>query len=142
MVEQRRVTDHPPFSADIDTMIAAEDDPKQRAFLIVLNNINKSLVANTETIRDVSDKLEHHLEHFEQHTKDDEALRNKGLGAWKVLSVVIGLIQCLGLLIWNNAREELKDIHLAIQKEQVQLMQLESRVLFVEKVNGNGGSKK
>lgn len=136
MAEQtRRATDHPPFSADIDTMIAQEDDQKQRAFLIVLNNINKSLLANTETIRDVSDKLETHLQHFEQHTKEDEALRNKGLGAWKVLSVVIGLIQLAGLAIWNNAREELKDIHLALQKEQVQLMQLESRVLFVEKIS-------
>lgn len=131
----RRLTDHPPFTADIDSMIAAEDDPKQRAFLIVLNNINKSLVANTGTIRDVSDKLETHLAHFEQHTKEDEALRNKGLGAWKVLSVVIGLIQLAGLAIWNNAREELKEIHVTLQKEQVQLMQLESRVLFVEKIN-------
>lgn len=131
----RRLTDHPPFTADIDSMIAAEDDPKQRAFLIVLNNINKSLVANTETIRDVSDKLETHLANFEQHTKEDEALRNKGLGAWKVLSAVIGLVQLAGLAIWNNAREELKEIHVTMQKEQVQLMQLESRVLFVEKIN-------
>jgi len=136
------MTDNAPFTADIDAMIAQEDDSKQRAFLIVLNNINKSLVANTETIREVSDKLEQHLEHFDKHTREEEALMNKGRGAWRVATWVIGIAQVIGLGIWVQAREELKDIHLALQKEQVQLMQLESRVLFVEKVNGNGGSKK
>lgn len=127
-------------SLDIEQMILQEDDQKQRAFLIVLHSINKSLIANTETIRDVSEKLETHLENFEKHTKEDDALRNKGLGAWKVLSVVIGLVQVLGLLIWNAARDEIKDIHLALQKEQTMLMQLESRVLFVERTHG--GEKK
>lgn len=128
------MTDNAPFTADIDAMIAQEDDSKQRAFLIVLNNINKSLVANTETIREVSDKLEQHLEHFDKHTREEEALMNKGRGAWRVATWVIGIAQVIGLGIWVQAREELKDIHQAVSKSQIQLMQLESRVLFVEKV--------
>ena len=127
-------------SLDIEQMILSEDDPKQRAFLIVLNSINRSLIANTETIREVSEKLETHLEHFENHTKTEEALVNKGRGAWKVAAWVIGVAQVIGLGIWNEARTEIKDIHLALQKEQTMLMQLESRVLFVEKIHG--GEKK
>lgn len=123
---------------DIEQMILQEDDAKDRAVLIVLNNINKSLLANTETIRDVSDKLETHLENFEKHTQEEDALRNKGLGAWKVASWVIGIAQVIGLGIWAQAREELKDIHITVQKSQTQLIQLESRVLFVEKVRENG----
>lgn len=131
----RRVTDKATFPVDIDLMIMEEDDPKQRAFLIVLNNINKSLVANTETIRDVSDKLESHLENFEKHTQEEDAMRNKGIGMWKVAAWGIGIAQVVGLGIWQQAREELRDIHLALQKEQVQLGQLEARVLFVEKIS-------
>lgn len=135
MAEASRASDKATFPVDIDLMIMEEDDPKQRAFLIVLNNINKSLVANTETIRDVSDKLESHLENFEKHTQEEDAMRNKGIGMWKVAAWVIGIAQVVGLGIWQQAREELRDIHLALQKEQVQLGQLEARVLFVEKIS-------
>lgn len=115
-------------------MIMQEDDPKQRAFLIVLNNINKSLIANTDTIRDVSEKLDAHLTSYEQHVEKEDALLNRGRGAWRVVAWVIGVVQVVGLGIWASAREEIKDIHAMLQKEQQQLMQLESRVLFVEKV--------
>ncbi len=125
----------PTTPIDIDQMIMQEDDPKQRAFLIVLNNINKSLIANTDTIREVSSKLETHLLHYEQHVEKEDELLNKGRGAWKVVAWVIGVVQIVGLGIWANAREELKDIHAMLLKEQVQLSQLESRVLFVEKVH-------
>jgi len=127
----RRSTDKLPV--DIESMIMQEDDPKQRAFLIVLNSINNSLVANTETIREVSEKLETHLTHFEEHTRNEEALLNKGRGAWKVAAWVIGVVQVIGLGIWSQARDEIKDIHASVQKVQTQLMQVESRVLFVEK---------
>lgn len=115
-------------------MIMQEDDPKQRAFLIVLNNINKSLIANTDTIREVSEKLDAHLTSYEQHVEKEDALLNRGRGAWRVVAWVIGVVQVVGLGIWASAREEIKDIHAMLQKEQQQLMQLESRVLFVEKV--------
>jgi len=124
----------PTTPIDIDQMIMQEDDPKQRAFLIVLNNINKSLIANTDTIRDVSEKLDAHLTSYEQHVEKEDALLNRGRGAWRVVAWVIGVVQVVGLGIWASAREEIKDIHAMLQKEQQQLMQLESRVLFVEKV--------
>ena len=44
------------YAFDIESLIAAEPDAKQRIYLIVLNNLNQSLVANTETIRSVSAK--------------------------------------------------------------------------------------
>jgi hypothetical protein len=121
-------------SLDIDQMILQEDDQKQRAFLIVLHAINKSLIANTETIRDVSDKLEAHLQNFEKHTQEEDALRNRGIGMWKVAAWVIGIAQLVGLGIWQQAREELRDIHTSMSKTQAQISQLESRVLFVETV--------
>ena len=132
MNQNRRATDKLPL--DIDQMIMQEDDPKQRAFLIVLNSINNSLIANTETIKDVSEKLDAHLTSYENHVEQEDALLNKGRGAWKVMAWVISGVQVLGLGIWAMAREEIKEIHVMLQKERQQLSQLESRVLFVERV--------
>lgn len=131
-----------PAALDIEQMILQEADQKQRAFLIVLHAINTNLIANTKTIREVSVKLEEHLEQFEAHTAQENALVNKGRGVWKVLAWVIGGAQVIGLGIWNEARTEIKDINTSVKNTQSQLMQIEARVLFVEKVNSNGGAKK
>lgn len=130
----RRSSDQHRLPIDIETMILQEDDPKQRAFLIVLNSINNSLVANTQTIRDVSERLDSHLTNFEQHAKEEEALLNKGRGMWKIAGGVIALAQLVGLGIWQNARIEIGDIHKSITDVQLNVSQLESRVLYVEKV--------
>ena len=130
--QNRRATDKLPL--DIDQLIMQEDDPKQRSFLIVLNSINNSLIANTETIKDVSEKLDAHLTSYENHVEQEDALLNRGRGAWKVMAWVISGVQVIGLGIWAMAREEIKEIHVMLQAEQKQLAQLESRVLFVERV--------
>jgi len=130
--QNHRATDKLPL--DIDQLIMQEDDPKQRSFLIVLNSINNSLIANTETIKDVSEKLDAHLTNYENHVEQEDALLNKGRGAWKVMAWVISGVQVIGLGIWAMAREEIKEIHVMMQAEQKQLAQLESRVLFVERV--------
>lgn len=91
----RRATDA--RTLDIESMIAAEDDSKQRAFLIVLNSINNSLVANTSTIRDISEKLETHLTNFDTHTQNEEATLNKGRGAWRVIAAVLAQLQAVNL---------------------------------------------
>lgn len=132
MTENRRATDR--SAQEIENMILQEDDLKQRAFLIVLNSINNSLIANTETIREVSDKLEAHLEHFDTHTKAEEALMNKGRGMWKIAAWVIGVAQGAGLYIWQHAREDLSQINLALQREQVEIAQINTRVTNVERV--------
>ena len=130
--QNRRATDKLPL--DIDQLIMQEDDPKQRAFLIVLNSINNSLIANTETIKDISEKLDTHLTSYDKHVEQEEALLNRGRGAWKVMAWVISGVQVIGLGIWAMARGEIKEIHVMLQAEQKQLAQLESRVLFVERV--------
>lgn len=99
------------YAFDIEHLIAEETDPKQRVYLIVLNNLNNSLVANTETIRSVSQKLDTHLTNFEVYTKDKDALLNKGRGAWKVAAWVLGVAQALAAAGWMTIREEMTQMH-------------------------------
>lgn len=122
----RRATDTAGY-LDIEKMILEEEDKKQRAFLIVLNSINNSLIANTETIKDVSEKLDAHLTSYENHVEQEDALLNKGRGAWWVVAWVIGVVQVVGLGIWGVASNDIREIHASLKH-------LETRMAVVEKV--------
>lgn len=129
--QNRRASDN--RAHNIEDMIAEENDPKQRAFLIVLNAINQSLLANTRTIRDISEKLDDHLTNFEEHAAEDAAMQNKGKGAWKVAAWVLGAAQIAGLATWTTVSSDLKSIHETLQAGQVTDARIEARVLNIEK---------
>lgn len=119
---------------DIEKMIEAENDPKIRLQLIVLNRINLSLIANTRTTDDIADKLESHITAFDTHRKTEEALLNKGRGAWLVAVWVLGAIQLLSITIWSDASSEMTAVKEAITSGTVKVAQLDTRVGVLEKV--------
>lgn len=99
------------YEFDIESLIAGEPDAKQRIYLIVLNNLNKSLVANTETIRSVSMKFDEHLVNFETYTRDKEAMLNKGRGMWQIVTWAAVIVQFVGLGLWSSIRDDLATLH-------------------------------
>lgn len=121
------------ISMNIETMIAEEDDPKQRAFLIVLNNINNSLLANTITVRDIGGKLDSHLVSYENNVRNSDKLLNRGKGVWMVVVWLIGLAQVAALAVGSWGVKELADIHSTQQNAQISITRVESRVQAVEK---------
>ena len=125
----RRSTDR--FS-DIEAMIAVENDPRQRAFLIILNSINNSLQANTKMTKEVAGKLNDHLTAFERKSEEDAALLNKGRGAWKVISVVYGVLQIIALACWGLLTTELKDLNAKVLTITVKEEQHEARLKSLE----------
>lgn len=127
---QRRAMDNNKF--DINSMIAEENDPRQRAFLIVLNSINNSLIANTTTTMEVAVKLDEHLTHYEQHTSDEAALINKGIGAWKVVAWASGIAQALMVAGGTYLVNDLKDIHTALNTIAVRDADYGARLAAVE----------
>ena len=130
METSRRKTDS---VTDISMMIANENDPKQRAFLIVLNSINLALEANTATVREISQKLEHLLDDFNNHVTEDERLVNQGRGAWKVVAWVIGIAQVMATGAWVTQRNEISDLTKAVQAELIGYTQVRTRVDVLEK---------
>lgn len=130
METTRRKTDS---VTDISLMIANENDPKQRAFLIVLNSINLALEANTATVREISVKLEHLLDDFDTHVSEDERLVNQGRGAWKVVAWVIGIAQVMATGAFFTQRNEMADLSKAIQAELISDVQVKTRVEVLEK---------
>ena len=84
---------------EIDAMIRDESDSKQRVFLMVLQSMNRNLCANTLTTDKIAMQLDKHITEFADHAKTEEALINKGKGAWKVLAVVASVVQ--GLIVYG-----------------------------------------
>jgi len=121
-----------PAVLDISLMIAAEDDPKQRAFLIVLNSINLALEANTVTVKDISLKLETHLLAYNQSTKNSEEIINKGKGAWKVIAWVIGIAQVGFLAAWIQLRTDLTELTTNSRNVQIADVKVNARLDALE----------
>lgn len=140
MEHLRRNTDA--TAADIERLITEEDDPKQRAFLIVLNSINNSLISNSEATREINSKLEFHLSKFDNHVVAEDGLINQGKGVWRVMSWVLGISQtaiiAMSSAVWVNVSHNTEQIHAL----QIVDAQLAGRVSAVERVTVDAkGSK-
>ena len=103
---------------NIDEMIAREDDPKARAYLIILSSVHHAMLANTSATLEVKRSLDEHLTNFEKQTEEHRALMNQGRGAARVVAWVLGVVQIIGLAIWVEAKADLKGIHDALTAAQ------------------------
>jgi hypothetical protein len=119
---QRRRVDT--YGFDIEHLIAQESDPKQRVFLIVLNNLNISLIANTEATTAIGQKLDAHLTNFERYTQDKERILNQGKGAWKIIAWALSTAQLLigaGAVWAHNEIVRLNEVDHQLESSLVQL---------------------
>lgn len=131
-LHHRRAQDLNPPSLDISKMIAAENDPRQRASLVVLHAISLSLEANTATVRDISEKFEAHRIQFQTHATTEQLLMSQGRGAWKVMAWVIGLAQFLMVYAWNDAREAWKELRSSVVTVTTTQVELKARIHTLE----------
>jgi hypothetical protein len=79
----------------IEELIQQANNPEDRAMLVVLNKMANSLDANTAMTKAVSTRLEEHISDFQKKVRADDAIKNKGMGAWKVLAWLLGGAQVL-----------------------------------------------
>ena len=127
----RRSTDNQ--SLDINQLIADESDPKQRAFLIVLHNINLSLEANTKTVKDIGDRLEEHITKFTDHANNEQIMVAQGKGAWRVMAWVLGVAQLVVIGLWTTVKTDLASLNTHDHQFEVEHIQLVNRVDILEK---------
>lgn len=134
----RRASDK--LQSDIDLSIAAENDPRQRALLIILQSINRSLIANTRATQDTAAGLaEHsanfkvHLSNFEKHSINEEALMNKGRGAWWVLTIVLTIAQSFVIYAWRDSKFELDAMKAEARAASILHEKMSARIEFLEK---------
>lgn len=92
MVEHNRRHDDG-GKTEIDDLIKLENDPKTRAILLVLQNINVSLMANTQAVNDTDTQLKAHMTEVKKQAEINNALINKGKGMWNVISILLAMVQ-------------------------------------------------
>lgn len=125
---------------DIERLIAIEDDPKQRVLMIVLQSINRSLIANTISTQNTQIEVEQHrkdfvvhLTNFERHTMNEEAIMQRGRGIWTVLSIVLLLAQGVVAYGWNAFRDEIDTMKSAAHAAELLHQKLGSRIEQLER---------
>ena len=110
MVEHNRRHDDG-GKTEIDELIKAENDPKTRAILLVLQNINVSLMANTEAVNDTDRQLKQHMTAVAKNAEENNALLNKGRGMWNVISLVLAAVQVALVYFMSMYLADIKTLH-------------------------------
>jgi hypothetical protein len=110
---------------EIDDLIKQENDPKTRAILLVLQNINISLMANTQAVNDTDTQLKAHMTAVAKSTEENNALLNKGRGMWNVISVCLAIVQAGLIYFMGMYLSDIKSLHVSDSS-------LDKRVLILE----------
>jgi len=127
MEHMRRINDDP-NNDEIGGLIKEAQDPLLRAVLVVLQNINLSLIANTKTVNEIDDQLRVHLTEYRASTEASLAERSERKGSWKIVSWLLGIMQTIGLWFIVQAYSELQSLHNIDHS-------IESRVIVLEQRN-------
>lgn len=94
----------------IRTLIEEANDPKDRAILMVLANISDALSQQSETIVDVSSKLDLHLTRFEEQSREAERIINQGRGGIKAALWLLSIAQVVGIAFFTYAFQKFSDL--------------------------------
>lgn len=129
MTLDRRSTDRgDQVQQQIEELIVAATDPKDKAFLLIMNKIATSLDTNTALTRALSTDFKAHTTAFEDHERKEMALINQGRGGFRVAMGLLGVLQILIGFVITNTLADLKDIRqeltilqreVAVQKEHL-----------------------
>lgn len=96
---------------EIDELIKLENDPKTRAILLVLQNINVSLMANTQAVNDTDKQLKAHMTEAQKQAEINNALINKGKGMWNVISILLAMVQAGLVYFMTMYLADIKNLH-------------------------------
>lgn len=103
---ERREMD--PVQQKIEDLIAAEEDPKDRAFLMILNKMAKNLEVNTELTQTLSAELKAHTREFAKHEQKEMAAWNQGRGMWRMMVYALAILQAVFVYVISEHVEMAK----------------------------------
>ena len=112
---------------EIDELIKQENDPKTRAILLVLQNINVSLLANTEAVNDTDRQLKQHMTAVAKNAEENNALLNKGRGMWNVISICLAVVQAGLVYFMSMYLSDIKSLHAEDAGLEKRIIVLEQR---------------
>jgi len=112
---------------EIDELIKMENDPKTRAILLVLQNINVSLMANTQAVNDTDTQLKAHMVEVAKRTDESNAMLNKGRGMWNIISICLAVVQAGLVYFMSMYLSDIKSLHAEDAGLEKRIIVLEQR---------------
>lgn len=105
---ERRVVD--PVQQQIEDLILSADNPKDKAFLLIMNKISLSLDANTILTESLSKDFKAQTSAFQAHEEQELTIVNQSKGGFRVAIVLLAVIQFIGGAIVRDTLNEVKSI--------------------------------
>lgn len=94
----------------VQQLIIDEQDPKEKLRLLMLLQLNSSLVSNVIAVRNLTGEFKEHRLEFEGHVKAEEKLVNTGRGAlWAVIGL-IGFVQAISGYVFTQQMSRFEQI--------------------------------
>lgn len=121
---------------EIERLIGEEEDAKIRLQLMILNKINLALIANTNVTNSIRHDLDQHLEIFAEQTRQQDALLNKGRGAWWWISGSLVLAQVVVGALWMTIRDDIRGLRADTANVMIEQAKRSSRLDNLEKTVG------
>lgn len=106
----------------IEDLIVETSDPKDKAFLLIMNKIAMSLETNTSLTRALSEDFKAHTIAFADHERKEMELINQGRGGFRVALVLLAALQVAVGFIITNTLDDIKDMRqelTVVQREVV-----------------------
>lgn len=133
-LQQRRASDGAPRTTTdiIRGLVETAADPQTRAILMVLLELNQSIIDDATLTRQIADEFNQHKERFDQHVKnlDDHAektktLIDKGIGSWRTLAIMGPTIVSVAVLLASALiGVYLNELRKASERQEVQAEQI------------------
>jgi hypothetical protein len=126
----RRATDQ--VQQQIEDLIVSATDPKDKAFLLIMNKIAVSLDTNTFLTQGLSEDFKAHTNAFKLHEVAEAELINQGKGGVKVALALVAIIQVLIGVVVTNQLSEIRDMRqeltaltskVTVHHEQIRVLQ-------------------
>lgn len=136
--EQARFDDEN-IKREVQQLIISEPDPKEKVRLLMLLQLNTSLVSNVVAVRNLTKEFKEHRMEFEAHLAAEEKLVNTGRGAIWAALILVGAIQFGSSYILNNLVTKLEAAHVVATEAAVtNRLQDEKIRSLEERVSVNG----
>lgn len=127
---------------EIEAMIVKETDEGRRQFLIILNSINNSMIANTRILEKHLYAYDQHMREYNEHTRKDDEIRNKGFGAYRVLVWVVVAVQAMAGFLWSEVRSDGASIKASLLAEHEENRKIDTRLSLIEQLARSNSEKR
>jgi len=109
------------IETEIKNWIQQADDPKDKALLLILFQMNTNLVENTHLTKGVS-------EQFAEHKTKIDGLLNRLRGGWLVFGFTVIALQAMGMWIINGQFTNLERQHDVNAAQELTLTRMENQL--------------